>query len=336
MILFVYSNIGCSCTRKCSFELVDALKKYTEVTNIYFKDLNRESVKKYDVIILQRVGTAGNVSDFDAEEIIEIIKENKNKKKFIYMIDDLIINARDELPKRFIENCDAVMCTSVTLKKNIQLYNKNVYLFHTFIDFDMYQKIPKCKYNEFTLVWASTGGLGKDIINKIILAKDRIGSNIKLIIIGGKSEEFKNINFVETYPIISEKELIKVIKGADILLNPMTISDEIERFIRSFEYNVEDFLNCKSEIKYAIAGATQTCLLTSPKESYIKAIEDGVNGFIIKDDPEMWIEKIKYLYKNRSIKNQVAMNAYNDVKNEYTEDKVAQDVYEILNEILMS
>ena len=336
MILFVYSNIGCSCTRKCTFELVDELKKYTQVTSMYFKNLNKESIKEYNLIIFQRVGTAGNVTDSDAEEMIEIIKENKNKKKFIYMIDDLVINARDGLPKKIIEVCDAVMCTSVTLKKYIEPYNKNIYLFHTFVNFEMYQEIPKSNYNDFTVVWASTGGLGKDIINKILLAKERIGEDVKFIIIGGKSEEFNNFSFVETYPIVAENELIKIIKGSDILLNPMTISDEIEIVIRSFADNVNDFINCKSEVKYAMAGASKTCLLTSPIENYIKVITNGVNGFIIDNDAEMWIEKIKYLYKNRDIKNMVVMNAYNHIKNEYTQSKVAKDIYGILQQIAIS
>ena len=90
----------------------------------------------------------------------------------------------------------------------------------------------------------------------------------------------------------------------------MTISDEIEIAIRAFADNVNDFINCKSEVKYAMAGASKTCLLTSPIENYIKVITNGVNRFIIDDDAEMWIEQVKYLYKNRDIKDKVIMNPF--------------------------
>lgn len=333
--LFVYSNITCACTRKCCFELSEALNRYIPTDTIYFNEFNREIIDDYDIVIFQRVGTAANVQEEDKKEILSIIEENKQIKKFAYLIDDLVLDAQGGTPKRFIQSCNAAICTSRTLERYVKKYNENVYIFHTFIEFDLYESVPFTEYDKFTLVWVSTGGLGKDIIREIINNRDSMGMDFNLIAIGGHTKEFEEVKNVETYPILSEYEMIEKIKGADILLNPMSVSEDIEPTLRVLSNgNITDFLNCKSEVKYAIAGAAQICLLTSPIENYSKVVKNMENGVIINDDPEEWIKMIEYLFENREIINRIKINAYNEVKNEYTKEVVAKEFYEIINEII--
>lgn len=336
-VLFVYSNIECSCTRKCCFELSNSLNKYITTKVIYFNKFNRDIIKDYDIIIFQRVGTASNVTEKDKNEILRIIDENRAEKKFVYLIDDLVLNVENKTPIDFIKKCNAVICTSKTLEKYIRVYNEKVYRFHTFIDFDLYESIQSNKYDKFTLAWVSTGGLGKDIIRNIINYRKYIGIDFNLIIIGNQAKEFTGVNNVEAYPIMSEIEMIKKIKGVDILLNPMVVGPELESTINLISNNnISDFINCKSEVKYAIAGAIKACLITSSTENYIKAIKNMENGIIVNDNPGEWIRMIQYLYKSKGVISKIGENAYCNVKDEYTGDAVARQFYETLNKIASS
>ena len=133
-ILFVYSNKTCGCTKKYTFELARGMKKYVNTKVIYYTELTSDIVKEFDVIILQRLGTITIIDKDEVNNIIDIIEKNKNIKKFIYIMDDLVLESQNGLPIKFISHCTDVLCTSKTLAKYIRKYNDNVHVFHTFID----------------------------------------------------------------------------------------------------------------------------------------------------------------------------------------------------------
>lgn len=59
---------------------------------------------------------------------------------------------------------------------------------------------------------------------------------------------------------------------------------------------VNDFTNCKSELKFFEAAAVETTTIASPTYAYKKAIKDGENGFLAK--PGEWYDKLEYLYNH--------------------------------------
>ena len=144
-ILFVYSNKTCGCTKKYTFELARGMKKYVNTKVIYYTELTSDIVKEFDVIILQRLGTITIIDKDEVNNIIDIIEKNKNIKKFIYIMDDLVLESQNGLPIKFISHCTDVLCTSKTLAKYIRKYNDNVHVFHTFIDVESFDNIPENK-----------------------------------------------------------------------------------------------------------------------------------------------------------------------------------------------
>lgn len=332
-VLFVYSNIICACTKKCCTELSKALKRYANTDVIYYAELNNDIIKDYDIVILQRIGVGKTIEENFKQQIFKIIDTNKNTK-FIYMIDDLILDTQDGLPKKLAEKCDGLICFNELLRDYFSQYNNNIYTLHTFIDIELYDSVEKYNFNKFTVVWASTAGLGINLINQIIDLKANCGIDFDLIALGTRSTLLKHDNNISIYPIIPEEEMISIIKGADLLLNPMTpdqfINDAITKIYNS---DVNDFLNSKSEVKYAISGMCKTCLLTTGQRAYKRCIKNGVNGFILSDNPNEWISLIEYLYYNDEYKNKIALNAYNNVKQEYDILLVANKLYKILGEI---
>lgn len=333
-ILFVYSNINSICTKKCSFELAKVLTKYSITKVVYYKKLSSDIIKNYDIIIFQRIGDGEIIEKKDKKNIINIIIENK-EKKFVYFIDDLVLESQDGLPKEMLILCDAVMCSSDTLCNIIRKYNKNVYRFSTFIDCTFYDSIITNDFEKFTISWVSNGGLGIEIMNELIIKIELMDIDLNLIAIGGQTHKLIKKDFLKCYGVIPEVKMIQLIKGSNILLNPMTVNNRLSNIIKFiYKSNINEFLNSKAEIKYLTAGMCQSCLLTSEIESYQKAIINGVNGFILPNDSDEWIDLIVSLYNNIDYLNTIIKNSYDDIKNKYDINIISKDIYNQLEKIM--
>jgi len=70
---------------------------------------------------------------------------------------------------------------------------------------------------------------------------------------------------------------------------------------------INDFTNCKSELKFFEAASVETTTIASPTYSFKKAIKDGENGFLAQ--PGEWYKKIEYLYKHPEENKTIAKNA---------------------------
>ena len=70
---------------------------------------------------------------------------------------------------------------------------------------------------------------------------------------------------------------------------------------------INDFTNCKSELKFFEAAVVETTTVASPNYSFKKAIVDGENGFLAK--PGEWFDKLEYLYNHPEENRRVALNA---------------------------
>ncbi len=70
---------------------------------------------------------------------------------------------------------------------------------------------------------------------------------------------------------------------------------------------VNDFTNCKSELKFFEAAVAETVTIASPAYTFKKAIKDGENGFLAK--PGEWYEKLEYLYAHPKERQKIALVA---------------------------
>ena len=71
-------------------------------------------------------------------------------------------------------------------------------------------------------------------------SKEAFKFDFDLIVIGGMYGQFRNEKWIKSYPILKEDEMIKLIKSADILLNPLTLS---EKNIEAIKYRCKEPLN---------------------------------------------------------------------------------------------
>jgi len=288
----------------------------------------------YDIIIFQRIGANGVViSQNEVERLLTLIKRYKNSNKFIYMIDDLLFEDQGDLPKEFMKLCNAVICSNDAIKKQASGYNKNVYVLRTYVDINLIEKTPAVALNGFNIIWASTGGFGLDII-KILIPRIRKELDINFICIGGSARLLKGLEGTNLMPIVPFEHMISYLKGSQILVNPLVASEAaINRIQKRNSKTIKEFIDCKSEIKYVLAGATHTAMISSKTASYRYAVKNNENGILVEDTVEDWVDAIKQLYNDENLRDKIIRNAHEDVLKNYTIKKAVQNVMAIFEDI---
>ncbi|WHH58338.1 glycosyltransferase [Petroclostridium sp. X23] len=331
-ILFVYSDKNCACTKKACFELAKGLKKYSDNMIIHYTQLEENHIIEHDVIIFQRIGAnAVIISKEEEKKMFGLIDKFKNIRVFIYLIDDAVLEDQEELPKRMSAHCNAVICSTNKMKQILFEYNKNVYVMRTFADMEEIESVQKTDFYGFNILWASTGGLGLDIVPSII-ANTLKELDVRFICIGGGARYIDKGEKIIRYPIIPFEKFVSYLKGCQLLINPMSL---IEKSIRVVEErskkSVKEFLDCKSEIKYVLAGAAKTAIMSSKTESYQYAVRSNENGVLVDDTVSDWVEAIKKVYYDQGFREKIAANAYNDVIQHYSLDYAARRAIQICN-----
>ena len=174
--------------------------------------------------------------------------------------------------------------------------------------------------------------LNKDQINASLIYKDRKKRDKKEFIIGYFSgspthakdflvAELDLIKFLEKHDdaVLIVVGYMKFSKGAEKLIEeekirflPPVDFRKLQRLMSEVDVNIaplviNDFTNCKSELKFFEAGAVETTTIASPSYTFKKVIKDGENGFLAQ--PGEWYDKLEYLYKNPKENMKIAKNA---------------------------
>ena len=326
-VLIVYSDLKCSCTKKNTFELSQSLSKYRETNILFYTHLTEEHFIKYNIIVFQRLGGNGaNISQNFLKNIKNLINRHKDQMRTVYNIDDLLINP---ITTEFMSIVDLVLVPNISYNKYVTTYNKNIAYSSTFIDnitFDKVKKInlPSC----LNFMWSSTAMLGVEFMKKLIPQINKNFPASKIYIIGGENRLPKSENVI-FLPILDYEKYLSYFKAVDIYLNPIEITQKYHR--GNVDY--QDFINCKSELKYVHAGLASVPIISSKSYPYEKAIKNRWNGFILDNDENIWINTIKEILINKNLRNFIIKNAYDDVMANYTADVFANRVYNIYKNI---
>ena len=116
----------------------------------------------------------------------------------------------------------------------------------------------------------------------------------------------------------------------------MTDFRKLQRLMAEVDVNIaplliNDFTNCKSELKFFEAAAVETTTIASPTYTFLEAISDGKNGFLAK--PGEWFSKLEYLYNNPSENRKIAKNAHKYALENYHGEKFLKQVEDAYNSI---
>lgn len=104
---------------------------------------------------------------------------------------------------------------------------------------------------------------------------------------------------------------------------------ELQRLIAEVDVNIvpliiNDFTNCKSELKYYESALVKTITCASPNYSYKKCIDDGVNGFLC--DQGDWYKNIEKIYKGEVDYKTIVDNAYDHSVSVYDPNIVVDQI----------
>jgi len=336
-VLFIYSDPTCSCTKRVCFDYSKALQRKKQVGNtLHFSKLNVTLIAKYDVFIFQRIGANGVIIRKDHLKVFDIFIRhcNKNKKPTFYHIDDLVIHDQNNIPVWFMERVDGVIVPNHSLERIVRRYNANVGVVRTHLDFNI-RPIAVPPKDNYRVLIASTGGMGEPFLCDLIPYVHQLCPEIKFEVIGGYHDLRRKLNshYVSYYHIVELDELLSFFHRANIFLNvsgfPEKVSIRIKKILAG-RYTVQEFVNCKSENKYVLAGYTNTVLMASASMSYEHAIKNGVNGYVLEDNLNIWAEYIVGIVRGRINTIDVLKNAHDDVIKNYSVDSRIDELITIL------
>ena len=130
-------------------------------------------------------------------------------------------------------------------------------------------------------------------------------NDAKLLVVGymkfsPEMREMIRVGKVEVHELVDYLELQELMAGVDVNIVPLVMND---------------FTNCKSELKFFEAAVVETTTIASPIYAFKEAIVDGKNGLLASDDE--WYEKLEYLYEYPKENRRMAMMAKKDALKRY-------------------
>lgn len=271
-------------------------------------DLNKIDLERFDlVVILRQTDKDGSIGKF-------IDLTHKAGKKVLFDLDDLIFDYRD-LPllmrstnsrnvfywagyfwgiRRIAKKVDGFLCTNDFLGKKLKRSFKKPYkVIPNSLNKEQIEVSEKCskeKDRENFIIGYFSGSPThvKDfgmIEPELVRFLDRYDT-ARLKVVGymepsGRVQELMTQGRVEFLELVDYLNLQKLMAKVDVNIAPLVVND---------------FTNCKSELKFFEAAVVETTTIASPNYSFKKVIKDGEDGFLAK--PGEWYSKLEYLHKH--------------------------------------
>lgn len=309
------------------YNTMQATLKSKKWQAIFFFREEAETVKdlmpKSDLLVLGRNSKYDNV----LKPIIQIAKNNHKKilldlddllydKKYLYLLANTVgdlANISYWLPnflylKETSEYCDGFLTTNEYLGKKMGADLKKPYrvIRNSLNDEQVrasnaYLRI-KDKIKEEGFIIGYFGGSPTHVNDFEIILPEMMAfltnyPEAKVKIVGfmefdSRLNEFLEEGRIEFLPAVDFRKLQGLMAMVDVNIAPLVVND---------------FTNCKSELKFFEAAVVETTTVASPTYTFKKAIKDGENGFLAQ--PGEWYDKLEYLYKHPKENRKIAKKA---------------------------
>ncbi len=156
--------------------------------------------------------------------------------------------------------------------------------------------------NDFRLIEPELIGFLKshDDVTLKVIGDMSYSDEMKRMIDDGRVKAFAKVDYLK---------LLELIAKVDVNLAPLIVND---------------FTNCKSELKFFEAAVVETTTIASPTYVFKKAISDGENGFLARVGE--WQNKLEYLYEHPEENRKIAKRAYEYVLKHYYGKEFSKEV----------
>lgn len=122
--------------------------------------------------------------------------------------------------------------------------------------------------------------------------KDAVLRVVGLMDFDARARKYIDSKQIEFVPPVDFRKLQRLMSEVDVNIAPLVVND---------------FTNCKSELKFFEAAVVETTTIASPTYTFKKTIADGENGFLAR--PGEWYDKLEYLYENPKKNHEIALAA---------------------------
>jgi glycosyltransferase involved in cell wall biosynthesis len=221
-----------------------------------------------------------------------------------------------------IKLSDAVIVSTDYLNNTFKNYKRNVYTIPNSIDFNIWN-FSKKEFNKDKIIlgWAGASGHQKDlsIVKPVLLQLLDKFPNLYLKCLHGAEYFIQHERYINdsTWSEIDKYPSKLHSMGFDIAIAPLWDNE---------------FNRCKSNLRYLEYSALGIPCVASSVEPYKTTIQDGVDGFLAKNEKK-WFDSISELIYNEDIRNSIGLNALNKVKTNFNLQITTQKYADILKEI---
>lgn len=309
-----------------------------------------------------KTGKTGGIPDYELQwadiVVVEMVYSpafikacHKAGAKIVYEIDDLMERVspshpahtdmnwkRTYLTYKCLRMADAVTVTTQKLKDTYKWFNQNIYVLPNYLDLPFWEKKHRANDSDkIRLLWTG-GNSHKDDLMFIAPVIKRILNkykNVKFVCCGyggtASSNEWVHYNYGERlFDVPSEQyefslgvpmevwsDKLASLRG-DIGIAPVvhTKFNLHKSNCKSLEYGINYIPGVYSEFLY--------------KDSVI----DGKTGFLAKEDPEEWFEKICYLIEHEKERKEMGENAHKHIKENFAYELYGHKWMEVYNKVI--
>lgn len=299
-------------------------------------ELDGVDLSKFDLIVILRQ------TDKDGEIGRFIEKIRGMGKKVLFDLDDLIFDYRD-LPvlmqatnsknvfywagyfwgvRRIAKRVDGFLCTNDFLGKKLgRSFKKPYRVISNSLNREQVEVsgklLSKEKHSNFVVGYFSGSPTHTKDFRLVEPELERLLENhedVMLRVVG-------DMEFSREMQGWIEKRRVEVVDKVDYL--------KLQELMAGVDVNiapllVNDFTNCKSELKFFEAAAVETTTVASPTYAFERAITDGKNGYLAQ--PGEWYDKLEYLCNNPKKNHEVALVAKKYALENYYGEKFLKEV----------
>lgn len=351
-ILFVTGGVGDS-ARYRAHHVAEELQSHGFKCSITVQDnpLLPKYADKFSVFVFHRVLFTPSV-----QKLIEKIK--KQNKTIIFETDDLVYDSKylehmdyfkvmNSLERKLYENgvggeilADPYVevCTTTTnfLADKLCEHGKKVFLVSNRLckkDVEIAEKLQAHQAhkaaNEAVKIGYFSGTLShnKDFatITEALVQIMEKYANVELCLVGPldlENELNKFQNRIKQFAYVPREKHFANVASVDINIVPLEIGNP--------------FCESKSELKFFEAGVVKVPTVAASTDPYVRAIEDGVDGFVA-NGTEQWVEKLSVLIENEDLRKSMGEKAREKTLAKYTtENAKNEEYYEYLKRSIKS
>lgn len=284
----------------------------------------------------------------DILDLFEASKEAYPEKKLVTETDDWIFDVPayniasnpyrpnsepEKIAHRQIEISDAVICSTSFIKEKLsQIFpEKPIHIIPNSIDFSLWDnaKTPEIiekKDGGVRIIFTGCGNHGGDleIVKPVLMALLEEFPNLDIVMTRMrfgfdpfKDVDHPRIKIIDKWaPINVFQDMVKGWQG-DIGISPLRDND---------------FNRAKSNLRWLEYSALQLPTVASTVRPFNESIKDSVTGLLCSSKQE-WYDALKVLIQDENVRKGIGKRAYDDVKERFNMDKVAEQYASILREI---